>query len=467
MKDAIFREYDIRGKVDSELIIDEVYDLTRAIIYYFKKLDPEIKTIAVGMDGRLHSPAIKDEICRALTDSGLDVIYIGVCPSPALYFALHTLPVDGGLMVTASHNTKEYNGIKMCLAKSAVWGKQIKEIRNLYKEKKHIQTSKKGSMREQSIIKPYIDWLVDHFKNLKGFGISAVIDCGNGAAGTVMPQLIKAMDFKNVRLLYPEVDGTYPNHEADPTIPENMEDVKHILKTTDVELGLGLDGDCDRMAPMTKEGELVTGDKLLALFAQQVLQKNPGIAIVFDIKGSSGLVELLKKWGAKPIMSATGHTNIKNQMKEHNALLGGELSCHFFFKDRYFGYDDGIYAVLRLFEMLKETGKPLHELLQIFPKKFSSPEIRILCPDEKKHAIVESVKQLFINRDDVEIITLDGIRVNMPYGWAIVRASNTQPALSIRFEADSPVGLQKIKNEFIGLLKKYFDEALLQKEFGA
>jgi phosphomannomutase / phosphoglucomutase len=467
MKDTIFREYDIRGKVGSELVVGEVYDLTRAIAYYFKEIDSEVKTIAVGMDGRLHSPTIKDEICRALTDSGLDVVYIGVCPTPVLYFALYTMPVDGGLMVTASHNTKEYNGIKMCLAKSAVWGEQIKKIRDLYKEKKHIQTMHKGTLREQSIIDTYIDWLVNHFKELKGYDISAVVDCGNGAAGTVMPQLIKAMEFKNVQLLYPEVDGTYPHHEADPTIPENMEDVKQLLAHTNLELGIGLDGDCDRMAAMTKEGELITGDKLLALFAHDVLRQHPGAAIVFDIKSSSGLMELLKKWGAKPVMSATGHTNIKNQMKEHKALLGGELSCHFFFNDDYFGYDDGIYAMLRLFKILKQSGKSLHELLQIFPNKYSSPEIRMACSDEKKHAIVAYVKQVFAHRTDVEMITLDGIRVNMPYGWGIVRASNTQPALSIRFEADSPEDLQKIKKEFIDVLKKYFDIALLKQEFGA
>ncbi len=466
MKDTIFREYDIRGKVDSELIIDEIYDLTRAIAYYFKTLNPHIKTLAVGMDGRLHSPAIKEQVCKALIDSGIDVIYIGICPTPVLYFALYTMPVDGGLMITASHNTKEYNGIKMCLAKSAIWGNQIKQIRNLYKEKKYVQATHKGTLSEQSIINSYINWLVNHFKPLKGYDISAVVDCGNGAAGTVMPQLIKAMEFKNVQLLYPEVDGTYPNHEADPTIPENMEDVKQILANTHYSLGIGLDGDCDRMAAMTKKGELITGDKLLALFSHEVLQKHPGAAVVFDIKSSSSLIELLKKWGAKPVMSATGHTNIKNQMKEHDALLGGELSCHFFFNDDYFGYDDGIYAMLRLFDMLRKTGKSLGELLQIFPKKYSSPEIRMACPDEKKDKIVEYVKQVFASQNNVNMITLDGVRVNMPYGWGIIRASNTQPALSIRFEADSLQDLEKIKKEFIAILKKYFDVGLLKQEFG-
>lgn len=467
MKDTIFREYDIRGKVNSELIVDEVYDLTRAIAYYFVQHNPKIKTIAVGMDGRLHSPPIKKEICRALTDSGINVLFIGTCPSPVLYFALHNLLVDGGLMITASHNPKEYNGIKICLGKVAVWGKQIKEIRDLYKVKKHLNVAQKGTVNEQSVIDPYVDWLVDNFSHLKDMDLSAVIDCGNAAAGTVLPQLIKKMRFKNIQLLYPEVDGTYPNHEADPVIPENMQDVKRILQETDISFGIGLDGDCDRMAPMTKRGQLVTGDKLLSLFAQQVIKKHPQVTVVFDIKSSSGLIELLKQWGARPIMSATGHTNIKEQMKEHNSLLGGELSCHFFFKDRYFGYDDGIYAMMRLFELLFATGKSLEELLEVFPKKYSSPEFRIACLDEKKHEIVEYVKKLFVQKDDVNIITLDGVRASMPYGWGIVRASNTQPALSLRFEANSLDNLQKIKIDFINALKFYFDKNILKQEFDA
>lgn len=465
MKDTIFREYDIRGKVANEFVIEQAYTLARAIAYYFKQQKPDIKTLAVGMDGRTHSPAFKEEVVRGLIDSGLNVIFIGTCPSPVLYFALHMLPVDGGLMITASHNPKEYNGIKMSLGKESVWGNQIVAIRNAYKAKKQINSSTIGTVQEHAVVPLYIDWLATHFAHLKGMTMSAVIDCGNGAAGTVLPELITAMQWPHVQLLYPEVDGNYPNHEADPTHEPNMADVKQLLVTTDVSVGIGLDGDCDRMAAMTKSGELILGDKLLALFAQPILQKHPGAPVVFDIKSSSGLIELLKQWGANPVVSATGHTNIKEQMKEYDALLGGELSCHFFFHDHYFGYDDGIYALMRLFELLINTGKSLDQLLMVFPHKFSSIEYRIACPDEKKQSIITYVTDVFRSRSDAHILTLDGVRVTMPYGWGLVRASNTQPMLSLRFESDTQVGLQKIKSDVIDVLAHDFDVDMLKQTF--
>jgi phosphomannomutase/phosphoglucomutase len=463
MQDTIFREYDIRGKVGDEFVIEEAYALACAIAYYFKQQKPDVKVLAVGMDGRTHSPAFKEEITRALLDSGLDVLFIGVCPSPVLYFALQGLPVDGGLMITASHNPKQYNGIKMMLDKVPVWGKDILAIRDAFKAGKKISTDHVGNMQEKHMVPLYIEWLAEHFNHLKNMSISAVIDCGNGAAGTVLPGLIDAMSWKNVQLLYPEVDGTYPHHEADPTQETNMADVKKLLETTSVSVGMGLDGDCDRMAPMTKSGELVLGDKLLALFAQPILQTYPGATIVFDIKSSSGLIELLEQWGATPCVSATGHTNIKEQMKKHNALLGGELSCHFFFHDRYFGYDDGIYALMRLCELLVQTGKSLQELLKVFPRKYCSPEYRIPCADEKKESIVAYVTHVFSTRSGVRILTLDGVRVSMPDGWGLVRASNTQPMLSLRFESDSPEGLQKIKLIFIDVLAHDFDKDRLKE----
>jgi phosphomannomutase/phosphoglucomutase len=268
------------------------------------------------------------------------------------------------------------------------------------------------------------------------------------------------MAWPKVKLLYAEVDGTYPNHEADPTIEKNMEDVKEALQATDAEVGLGFDGDCDRMVPMTKAGKLVTGDKLLALFAQPIVQKNPGTAVVFDVKSSAGLIELLERWGAKPCMSPSGHAIIKNQMKTHNALLGGEMSCHFFFSDRYFGYDDGIYAMLRLFELLLQSGKTLDELLAVFPPKCSTREFRIPCPDSKKNVIVNTLKKAFAARKDAQLITMDGVRVAMPYGWGIVRTSNTQPVLSMRFEADTWDNLQRVQLDFIELLQPYFESNL-------
>lgn len=498
MNDTIFREYDIRGKVGSELIIDEIYDLTCAIIYYFKQQNPEIKTIAVGMDGRIHSLAIKEKMCAALIDSGINVVFLGVCSSPALYFALHsrleipclvntglqsamresalsesidlkdrksTISVDGGFMITASHNGKEYNGIKICLGTRSVWGAEIAVIRELYKNKKKTVAEKKGILAESAIVEVYTEWLVDHFAHLKGIDIAAVVDCGNGAAGTVMPQLMQKMNWPRVQLLYPEVDGTYPNHEADPTVEKNMVDVRRVLATTDMQVGMGLDGDCDRMAAMTEEGFLVPGDQLLALFAQSIIKNNAGAGVVFDIKSSRGLSEVIQMCGGVSIMAPSGHAIIKEHMKKNHALLGGELSCHFFFKDRYFGYDDGIYALLRLLELLHESGQTLTELISFFPRKYSSREFRIFCEDTKKQAVVQSVQHFFAQRTDVTLITIDGVHASMAYGWGIVRPSNTQPALSIRFEGGSAEGLQRVKDDFIMVLQPYMPECDLRHIF--
>jgi phosphomannomutase/phosphoglucomutase len=466
MLDVIFREYDIRGKVGTELDINQVYDLARAIAYYFVQHNPDIRTVAVGMDGRTSSPQIKDELVRGLNDSGLDVLFVGLCTSPALYFALYTCDVQAALMITASHNPGEYNGLKICLAKALVWGTQVKIIRDLFKEKKHINATRVGIVKDEPIVPAYIEWLANHFPQLIGMPLSVVIDCGNGAGGSVIPDLVKRMQWPNIKQLYCEVDGTYPNHEADPVKAENMNDVKKILHETDIQLGIGLDGDADRMVPMTKKGFLVPGDQVLALFAQQVLAKHPGTAVVFDIKSSSGLSELIKKWGGKPCMSPTGHAIVKDHMRQHHALLGGELSCHFFFKDTYFGYDDGIYAMLRLFALLQDTHQTLDELLTVFPKKYSTREIRIECPDDKKNGVVQAVREHFRKRTDVSLLEIDGARVDTDYGWGIVRVSNTQPALSMRFEANTPEGLVRIKELFIEALAPHFDRAYLHKELG-
>ena len=368
MQDHIFRLYDIRGKVETELPVSQVEALTHAIAYYFKQQKPGITTIAVGADGRTHSPAIKDRVCKALLESGFDVVFVGVCPSPVLYFSLFNLPVDAGIMITASHNGPEYNGLKICLGTESVWGTELQKIKKLYKEHVKLACTTHGTYREEPVIDMYVAWLKQHFLHLVGLPVKAVIDCGNGAGGTVMPQLVKAMAWPNVKLLYEQVDGTYPHHEADPTVEENMSDVKELLATSDLQLGIGLDGDCDRMAAMTKAGQLVQGDKLLAVFAREIIKHHPGATVVFDIKCSAGLPELLSAWKARPVMSPSGHSIIKGAMKKEHALLGGELSCHFFFKDRYFGYDDAFYAMLRLFELLKD-GSTLDQLLAFSPKK--------------------------------------------------------------------------------------------------
>jgi phosphomannomutase/phosphoglucomutase len=273
------------------------------------------------------------------------------------------------------------------------------------------------------------------------------------------------MQYKNVELLFPEVDGTYPNHEPDPVNEKNMGALKNRLAFSDAVIGIGLDGDCDRMAPMTKNGAVVPGDKLLGIFSMAVAQQFPGAAVVFDIKSSGALIELLESIGCIPHMSPAGHSIIKTQMKLHKAILGGELSCHFFFGDRYFGYDDGIYATLRLLELLVQSGKTLEELLTKFPHKISSTEIRIRCADDRKEAIVQAVRKQFAQRTDVELITIDGVRVAMSYGWGMVRSSNTQAELCLRFESDTQEGLEHVKQDFVQALTPFLDASLLHDAF--
>ncbi len=461
MKYNIFTEYDIRGIVGEELPIDDIYDLTQAIVTFFLKQNPKTKNILIGMDGRFHSPKIKENMVEAITDLGLNVIDIGLCATPVLYFSLFTHAESAsGLMITASHNPKEYNGIKICLDKKIVWGDQIQDIKKIVQEKKIYKNyeEKKGNVKTYDATSEYIKWFTKEFAYLKNLEIAAIIDCGNGTAGTVIPRLIKEMGWKNIKLLYEEVDGTFPNHEADPTKPENMKTVFEFLKKDQkLELGIGFDGDCDRMDPVTKDCYLVPGDKLLAVFSKQVLKNHPKSTIVFDVKSSSGLMELLEKWNAKSVMAPSGHSKIKDIMQKQDALLAGELSCHFFFKDRYFGYDDGVYAMFRLFEILHKTNKTLGELIAEFPKKFCTPEYRLTCKEKNKQLIVDHVTSCFIGKKNIKILTIDGIRAQMSYGWGLVRASNTQPLISLRFESDTKEGLQKVKCDFAQTLKSYLD----------
>lgn len=460
MHDSIFREYDIRGIVGSELIIEDCYALGKAIAVFFKENNQGCTTIILGRDGRTHSLAIKEALQQAFLDSGIDVIDVGMIPTPCLYFAVSTLKIAHGIIVTASHNPKEYNGLKIW----NTYGAQLQQIKTLFKQKATITSWQSGRLYTYNIVDDYINYLVVHFAQLKNKIINTVIDCGNGAAGIVMQSLIQRLKLQNVTLLFDTVDGNFPNHEADPTVIHNMLTVKKFLTDNPkYTLGIGFDGDADRMNPMTSHGFLVPGDQLLAIYAEQVLQNNPNAAVIFDIKSSSGLTELLTTWQAQPIVSPSGHSHIKNAMKKHNAMLGGELSCHFFFNDRYFGYDDGIYAALRLIELLNNKQTTLEKLLTIFPKKFASPEFRIGCKsDSEKSCIMNNVIEYFTRKTDIHCVTIDGIRAETATGWGLARASNTQPVICLRFEASTKVEFDAIKRDFYEALTPYFDAQQLK-----
>jgi phosphomannomutase/phosphoglucomutase len=463
MNSCIFREYDIRGVIGQELLIDECYNLGKALVTFLATKNPDKKTVIIGRDGRTHSKLIFDQFAKAATDMGFDVMDLGLVATPIAYFAVKKFNNPAMVMITASHNPKEYNGIK-------VWGAcgpQIQEIRKIYEG---MITSTQGErglkgqvVNKHNIVHDYVDYMTTNFSHLKNLAINALIDCGNGAAGAVVPQLVTAMGWKNAKLIFENVDGNFPNHEADPTVISNMQVAINELKnSSQLEVGIGFDGDADRMCPITKSGKLVSGDRLLAIFAKPVLLTYPNATIVFDIKSSCCLIESLVEWGANPLISPSGHSIIKEAMIKHDAKLAGELSCHFFFNDRYFGYDDGIYAMMRLIEILAQTPKSLDMLLSEIPAKESTAEIKIKCATEAdKKIIVDQVKSIFAARADVQSLTIDGIRAQMSYGWGLLRASNTQPALILRFESDSKEGLSQVKNDFYNALKPHFDEKTL------
>jgi len=464
-QEGIFKEYDVRGVVGTEFEVEDTYDIACAIATFFVENDAMIKTIALGADGRVHSPAIKYQIRKALLERGFDVLDIGTCTTPIMYFALHDAPVDAGIMITASHNPGEYNGIKICRGIESVSGHGIKRIRELYMSKQFIAIQeRRGNYLEFDMIAQYVDYLKNLFPHLVGADFHAIIDCGNGAAGTVLPLLLQQMQWKHVQLLYPEVDGTYPHHIADPTVEKYMQDLKAELLHSNAALGLGLDGDCDRMAPMTKSGRLVKGDQLLTLYSKEILEKYPRSSIVFDVSSSLVLHQMIKKWGGTPVISATGIAQVKRNMKETEAVIGGEISCHTIFRDRYFGFDDGVYSMMRLFELLNKTNQTLEDLLAELPNAFSSPLYRIACERSLCLKIIKVLQEKLSQRQEAELITIDGLRIHLPYGWAIVRASNTEPVISMRFEGNSKEDLERLKHEFYEMINPYIDCSDLLKE---
>ena len=462
MQDHIFRMYDIRGIVGSELSIAQVYDCARAFAVYVRLVAPDSTTVAVGMDGRIHSPAIKDEFVRGLQDSGLNVIFIGVCPTPLVSFAEYWLSVQAACMITASHNPKEYNGIKFFLGKKAVFHQEIQKIHALFKTKSFLKATRRGSYTEHLLIPKYVAFLKRLFPHLVGTSLRLVFDCGNGAVGAVLPDVCKAFEFSSASILYQEVDGTYPHHEADPSVAENLVDLQNAVMQSKADVGIAFDGDGDRMGAVSGTAKVIPGDKLLGLFSQSILHVLPGARVVCDVKCSSGLHELVQRCGGSVVVSPSGHAFIRDAMEREKGLIGGELSCHFFFKDRYFGYDDGIYAALRLIEFLLLSKTTLDDFLNTFPYRLSSPEMRIACKQGEGPMVVQEVVDQVKYCSDYEVSTVDGVRVQTKDGWGLLRASNTQPVICLRLESDSPEGLYRIKRIFIDLLHGRYSKEYLQ-----
>jgi len=445
----IFRQYDIRGVWGDDLTLEAVEAIGRAFACYLgEKLRKENITVSVGRDARKSSPAIAEALARVLTGSGVSVVDIGMCPTPLQYFSLHALEVDGGIMITGSHNPPEFNGMKLSLGKETLFGEKIQDIRRLIEKGASVRGA--GTVRKEEIIPRYLDYLMPRFGRLDG--LKVVADAGNGTGGLVGPALMRGLGAE-VTELYCEPDGDFPNHHPDPVVLANLGDLIKTVKETGAHAGIGYDGDADRIGVVDHEGGVVWGDRLMIIFARDVLRDHPGASIIGEVKCSQTLYDDIAARGGNPIMWKTGHSLIKSKMKETKALLAGEMSGHIFFADRYFGYDDAIYAGARLLEIMRREGEPysLKRLLAGVPETVSTPEIRMDFPDDKKFAVPEKLKKAFA---DHPVIDIDGVRVKFPEGWGLVRASNTQPALVLRFEAKDEASLGKIRAAVEGELKK-------------
>ena len=447
----IFREYDIRGVVDKDLTPDIARILGQGFGTRMAQLGR--KELVVGRDGRLSSKPFVEALVEGLISTGCDVVNIGLCPTPVYYFSIFHLDKDGGMMVTGSHNPPEFNGFKVSVGKSTIFGEEIQNLRRLI-EKKEFVTGK-GNLSKEEIILPYQDYIKKNIHTEKRMRV--VIDAGNGTAGILAGTLLRDLGCE-VEELYCEVDGRFPNHFPDPTIPGNLKDLIERVKKIQADVGIGYDGDADRIGVVDDQGNIIWGDQLMILFSREILRDKKGAAFVAEVKCSQNLFNDIEKHGGKAIMWRTGHSLIKEKMKEEKAALGGEMSGHIFFADRYFGYDDAIYASCRLIELLSKTDRKLSTLLSDVPKTFITPEIRVDCADEIKFKVVEKVKEEL--RKDYPIIDVDGVRVKFEDGWGLVRASNTQPALVLRFEALTQERLSEVR----GLVEKKVKFAI--EEFG-
>jgi phosphomannomutase/phosphoglucomutase len=432
----IFREYDIRGVVDKDLTLDVVRRLGQGFGTYMSNMDR--KELVVGRDGRLSSEAFSEALIEGLLSTGCAIVDIGVCPTPVYYFSIFHLHKEGGMMVTGSHNPPEFNGFKVSVGKGTIFGEEIQHLRRLIEKGRFV--SEKGSVSKDEIIPSYQDYIKQNIKLRKE--IRVVIDAGNGTAGPVAAPLLRDLGCE-IEELYCEIDGSFPNHFPDPTIPENLKNLIACVKKRGAHLGIGYDGDADRIGVVDDTGNILWGDQLMILFSREILKERKGATFVAEVKCSQNLFDDIERHGGKAIMWRTGHSLIKDKMKAEKAVLGGEMSGHLFFADRYLGYDDAIYASCRLIELLSNTDKKLSQLLDNVPRTFITPEIRMDCPDEIKFRVVEKIKEEL--KRQYPIIDVDGVRVRFKDGWGLVRASNTQPALVLRFEALTGKGLREIR----------------------
>ena len=430
MNPQIFREYDIRGLADRDF--DEAFARLLGKVHGTGIVRAGGRGVAVGRDARLTSDRYAEAVMEGLLSTGLHVYDLGICPTPLLYFSLFHLGLGGGIQVTASHNPSEHNGFKVCLGRDTLYGAQIQELKSRMERQDFIQQA--GGLRE---LRPMdISYRQHILSDVRALArpLRVIMDAGNGVAGPLAPAIARQLGC-TVWEIACDLDGTFPLHHPDPTVPDNLRELIARVRKEKADLGIAYDGDGDRIGVVDEQGKILWGDELLVLFARDVLARHPGAVILSEVKCSQKLFDDIERRGGVPVMWKAGHSLIKAKMKETGALLAGEMSGHMFFADRYYGYDDAVYASMRLLEILARRNHPLSSLLADLPKASSTPEIRIDCPEEKKFLIAERAKEYF--RRHYDVIDVDGVRIRFPQGWGLIRASNTQPALVLRFEAES------------------------------
>lgn len=445
LKSTIFREYDIRGVADTELLSSDVVDLGRGLGTLLQRKSG--RSITLGRDCRLSSPRLRDALLEGLVDSGCEVTDIGVVPTPLLYFSAVHLEADGAVMITGSHNPSEFNGFKTVCGAGTLHGDTIQEVRRIIEARDFLHGH--GSHDDMDVIPAYLDQVAPQFEFKRR--VKVVLDAGNGTAGPVVHRLFERLNCDVTELFFP-MDGHFPNHHPDPTVPANLKHLQDAVRAQKAELGIAFDGDSDRIGAIDENGEVIYGDMLLLIFGREILTRKPGATFIGEVKCSQLLYDELKRLGGNPVMYKTGHSLIKAKMKEEHAELAGEMSGHMFFADRYFGYDDAIYAACRLIEIVARSGQPLSAQFAGLPKLVSTPEIRVDCPDEVKFQVVERVAASF--RKTHKVIDIDGVRVLFEQGWGLLRASNTQPVLVMRFEAKSEEWLKSYQREVEAVLEQ-------------
>jgi len=444
MSPSIFKAYDIRGIVGDTLGEDVVRSIGLALGAQAREAGA--RETVIGRDGRLSGPALSSALAEGFRDAGIDVIDIGMVPTPVVYYATFELGTGTGVAVTGSHNPPDYNGLKMVIAGDAIYGDAIQSLREVVESGslQSVPESQRGGRRAVDLMQRYVDRITGDVKLARPMKIA--IDCGNGVAGAVAPQLFRALGCEPIEL-FCEVDGTFPNHHPDPAHPENLQDLIRCLRETDAEIGLAFDGDGDRLGVVTKQGNIIWPDRQLMLFAQDVLSRNPGAEIIYDVKCSRHVASFVRAHGGCPTMWRTGHSLIKAKLKESGAPLAGEMSGHIFFKERWYGFDDGLYAGARLLEILARHADP-SAVLDSLPDSPATPELHLKTAEGENFALVDRLRREARFDGATDVITIDGVRVEYPDGFALARPSNTTPVVVIRFEADTPEALARIQDGF-------------------